>query len=214
MKRLANLISLLINPLILPPVLLTLVTLHAGAPPEEVWTVGVLGVVLFFLLPVGWLYLMVRMGAAASLDVRNRAARQGPLAVGLALMLFAATAYWFMAPVARNPVVALTLCLALNTFLVMKITEHVKISIHVAGIAGFAAMLGTLAALIPTFGPAIPGPGLWPVWLAVPVVMWARVKAEAHVRTEVVLGMLFGLVVPPLEIYALQSLGLLTVHAV
>lgn len=209
MKRLADVISILINPLILPPVLLSLVAAHAGAPPDEVRTIALLGAVLFFVLPLGWLFLMLRMGAAQSLDVRNRSARQGPLAVGLALMLFAATAFWFMAPMARNPVVALTLALALNTFLVMKITEHVKISIHVAGVAGFAAMLGTLSALDPAFGAGLPGPGLWPAWAAVPLVMWARVKAQAHVRAEVVLGLLFGLVIPPIEVLALRALGLL-----
>ncbi|MEQ9103945.1 MAG: hypothetical protein RIE53_04545 [Rhodothermales bacterium] len=209
MKPFADVISLVINPLVLPPILLALVAAHVGAPPSEVRTVAILGTVLFFLLPLGWLYLMVRMGTAATLDVRNRAVRQGPLAVGLALMLFAATAYWFMAPVSRDPVVGLTLSLALNTFLVMKITGYVKISIHVAGVAGFAAMLGTLSALDPAFGQGLPGPGMWPFWLAVPIVMWARVKAEAHVRAEVVLGLLFGLVIPPLEVLALHALGLL-----
>ncbi len=209
MRRLADVISLVINPLVLPPILLSLVAAHAGAPPSEVRTVALLGALLFFLLPLGWLVLMVRMGAAATLDVRNRAVRQGPLAVGLALMLFAATAYWFMAPVSRDPVVGLTLSLALNTFLVMKITGHFKISIHVAGVAGFAAMLGTLSALDPEFAHGLPGPGMWPVWAAVPVVMWARVKAEAHVRAEVVLGLLFGLVIPPLEVLVLHALGLL-----
>lgn len=209
MKALATIISFLINPLILPPILLALVAAHVGAPASEVRTVALLGFVVFFVLPVAWLFLMVRMGAAQTIEVRNRASRQGPLAVGLALMLFAATAYWFMAPVSRDPVDALTLCLALNTFLVMKITEHVKISIHVAGLAGFTAMLGTLAALDPGFSTILPGSALWLAWLSVPIVMWARVKAGAHVRAEVVLGLLFGLVIPPLEILALHALGLL-----
>lgn len=209
MKRLARIISMVINPLILPPVLLGLAAAHAGAPAPEIRLVVLVALLLFFVLPVAYLVAMVRMGKSRTIEVREREQRQAPLLVSLALMVFAATAFFYTAPVSRNFVVALTCCLALNTFLIMKITERFKISLHVAGVAGFATMLAALGAFVSGMGIPLPASGLVAAYVAIPVVMWSRVASDAHTRPEVMWGALFGLVIPPIEVWLLGQLDII-----
>ncbi|MDT0631548.1 hypothetical protein RQM47_02305 [Rubrivirga sp. S365] len=205
--RVANAVSYVLNPLVFPPVAFALLDAHFGAGPGEVaWTFGV-SLVFFCLVPLLYVVGMVRRGRAESLEVRERAARLGPLLVGVAsyavgALLLAATVEGPALPV----IVAFAALYPLNTAALLLINLRWKISIHMTSLAGFVGVLlfaaltvwrdlpgGVEAALtVATVGPLV---------LLLPLLMWARVRVGAHSVGQVVAGAAFGLVVPQLQLW-------------
>lgn len=211
---LANAVSYVINPLVLPPIGFGLILWHFDAPPAEVAWVTAVALVFFCLVPLAYLVRMVRRGEAESIEVRERAARLRPLLVGVVsyvagMALLAATGR-----TAVPLLLALALLYPLNTLLVALITLRWKISVHMIGLAGFISVLLFAAllaseALPPREGAALRAATVLPLMLLLPLLMWARVRTRAHTPAQVLAGTAFGLVVPYAELWlVVRALGL------
>ena len=203
-RLLAMGISYVVNPLVLPPVLIAVLLRDSGASSLETIQVSGVFAVLLTLLPAFFLWWMVRSGRAETVDVPDRRSRLLPYLFGAAcgglVLLYAANGVF----TAAGLVFSIALCLLANTAIMMLINRRWKISIHAAGIAGFVGLLLTVAIIRTGEAP------LYMIWLALaaPVVMWARIRAGAHTRSEVLAGGLFGLLAPPAEMLTLHVAGI------
>ena len=205
--RLANAVSYLLNPLVLPPVAFALLDAHFGARGLEVlWTFAV-STAFFCLIPLFYILGLVRSGRAESLEVRDRRSRLGPFLVCVGSYLVGAL---LLALVVDGPALPLIVTFAaifpVNTAILLLINTRWKISIHMSSLAAFVGVLLfaaltvwrdlpaelELALTLATVGPLV---------LLVPLLMWARVRVEAHTVGQVVAGTAFGLFVPLVELY-------------
>lgn len=202
----ATVVSYVVNPLVLPPLVYGLVLSHIGAPAGDV-AIGVgIGAVFLGVIPlahVGWMRIR---GKIDSLEIRDRDKRTEPFLAALMATLAALSAVGLFGPYGASLLAALLGCHFLNTVLLMGITQWWKISVHCASVAGAVGTLmfaryhlpGTLldASML---GWTVFGVGL----VLVPLLLWARVRSRAHTVEQATGGTLLGLVAPYLELYVL-----------
>ncbi|MEM8599845.1 MAG: hypothetical protein AAGF99_07990 [Bacteroidota bacterium] len=208
--RIANALSFLINPLVLPPTGFGLTLAHFGASGGEITWVVTVGVVFFGLVPLTYIGWMVATGRARSVEVRERDKRTGPLAAGIIGYIVGVLVIAFTGQTAVPLLIALALTFPVNTTLVLLITLRFKISIHVTAVAGFVAGL-LFVTLVPWAG--LPQPPFLQIeavliaCLMLPLIMWARVHAKAHTVQQVMLGAVFGTLLPLAELSIAWQLG-------
>jgi membrane-associated phospholipid phosphatase len=124
-------------------------------------------------------------------DLALREARLRPYLVGaLSCLLGLIVLLYLSAP---RPVTLLALCYGVNTLVMAAITQRWKISAHAAG----AAMPFT--ALVSAFGAAA-----LPFVVVIPVVCWARVRAQMHTVAQVCAGSVLGFLMTWLQIAVLS----------
>ena len=121
-------------------------------------------------------------------DISNRQDRFTPLIVGVVSYLIG-----FFISLLLNIDYFLTLlllCYAVNTFIVMLITNQWKISVHTTGLSG------PVGALILLLGPvgALFG-------ILYPIVIWSRVLLEKHTLAQAICGAVQGFFLTVLEMY-------------
>ncbi|MEO1479483.1 MAG: hypothetical protein AAFV01_12980 [Bacteroidota bacterium] len=208
--RVANALSFLINPLVLPPTGFGLTLAHFGASGGEIAWIVTVGVVFFGVVPLAYIGWMVTTGRARSVEVRERDKRTGPLAAGIIGYIMGVALIATTGQTAVPLLVALALTFPVNTILVLLITLKFKISIHVTAVAGFVAGL-LFVTLVPWAGlPEPPFLQLGPVLACgfmLPLIMWARVHAKAHTVQQVVLGAVFGTLLPLSELWLAWHFG-------
>ena len=207
----AGIISYVVNPLVLPPGLFALALVHVRASWTDVLQGTGVGVLFFTLLPLAYVLVLRMRGTIHSLEVRTRARRFGPLAVGLTAGLLALGTVAATQGAGRALVMALMLCHVVNTALIAVITLRWKISIHCIALAGVASSLLFVRAHVD--GGLLAGPGTGRALVIgalalVPVLAWARVRSRAHTVPQVTGGSLFGLVLPYAELHLLSRLAL------
>ena len=205
--RVANAVSYLLNPLVLPPVAFALLDAHFGARGLEVlWTFAV-SAVFFCLVPLLYILGLVRRGRAESLEVRQRERRLGPFLVSVVSYLIGTV---LLALVVDGPALPLIVTFAaifpINTAVLMLITLRWKISIHMSSLAAFVSVLLFAALTVWRDLPdgieaALTLATVAPLALLLPLLMWARVRVGAHTTAQVIAGAAFGLVVPLVELY-------------
>jgi hypothetical protein len=208
----ATVVSYVVNPLVLPPIVYGLVLAHVGASTAGmVMGAGIGGVFLGLvpLLHVGW---MRYRGEIRTLEIRDRRKRIEPFLVALASTLAALFAVGALDVRGRRLVAALLGCHFLNTVLLLGITQWWKISVHCASVAGAVATLVFVQNYVPgttldatVFGTGILGGGM----ILVLLLLWARVRSRAHTLEQAAAGTVLGLTAPYLELALLAPwLGL------
>jgi membrane-associated phospholipid phosphatase len=211
---LANALSYVVNPLVLPPVGFGVILWHFGAPAAEVAWVVTVALVFFCLLPLGYLFHAVRSGRVESIEIRRREERLRPFLVGIASYAMGVGVLAVTGQTVLPLLIVLALLFPLNTALVLLVNLRFKISIHMTGLAGFVSILLFVALLVsdalpPREGSALRLATVSPLLALVPLLMWARVRVGAHTPAEVAAGAAFGLVVPFVELTViLRALGL------
>ena len=203
----ANAVSYFLNPLVFPPVAFALIDAHFGAGLAEVaWTFGV-SLVFFCLVPLLYVVGMIRAGRTESLEVREQHARLGPLLVGMGSYAVGALLLWRTVEGPALPVIAAFAALfPLNTALILLINTRWKISLHMTSLAGFVGVLLFTALTVWRDLPdgvetALELATVGPLLLAIPLLMWARVRVGAHTVGQVFAGAAFGLVVPQVQLW-------------
>ena len=205
--RVANAVSYVLNPLVLPPVAFALIAAHFGGGAREVASVFGISLVFFCLVPLAYVAGMVRAGRAESLEVRERASRVGPFLVGSASYVVGAALLWATVEGPALPVtVAFAALYPLNSLVLLAINARWKISIHMTSLAGFVGVLGFTALTVWRDLPAgveaaLTVATVGPLAALVPLLMWARVRVGAHTVGQVWAGAAFGLVVLPAELW-------------
>lgn len=205
--RVANAISYLLNPLVFPPIAFTLIDAHFGAGlPEVAWTFGV-SIIFFCLVPLFYVLGMVRRGRAESLEVRQQERRLSAFLVSLVSYAVGALLLWQTVEGAALPlIVAFASLFPINTAVLLLINLRWKISIHMTSLAGFVGVLLFTALTVWRDLPvdveaALTLATVGPLVLLVPLLMWARVRVEAHTAGQVLAGAAFGLIVPQAELW-------------
>lgn len=206
--RAAVVFSYVVNPLVMPPILLLALLAHFRAPVAEMAAVVATAFVFFTALPLGFLLVYRFRGRSKTLEVRNRAGRRKPYLFGLCCSAAALPIVYVQVVAGRPVILAILVLLTLNAALLLVINSRLKISIHTAAVTGALGILLFIAWAVP--GDSVLDP-LTLSWLVpmVPGVMWARVRSGAHSRTEVLAGAAFGALVPMLELSLCLWLGII-----
>lgn len=201
----ASIVSYVVNPLVLPPLVYGLALYHLGAPAEDVAIGAGIGAVFLGFIPLGHVTWMRIRGDISSLEIRDRSKRTEPFLVVLGAAVAALILVGGLDIVGRPLLAALLGCHLLNTVFLMAITRWWKISVHCASVAGALATLAFVRFHIPgtvmdsaILGRVVLGSGL----VLVPLLVWARVRSRAHTLEQAVAGMLLGLVAPYVELLA------------
>ncbi len=173
--RLASLVSHLLNPAMVAwGVFATLMWLK-----EEAWWAGLTGLVFYSLVPGLALLYLYRTGTIEDVYLPERRQRARLLPLGVICYLAGVVVLWLVEAPALMLGAGCTFCgMAL---LVWQIDRYWKISIHAAGVSG-----GLCIVLAAT------GWGLWPLSLSLPLVMWARLRLQAHTPAQVWAGAALG----------------------
>jgi len=193
----ATLVSYVVNPLILPPLVYAMVLAHMGASRIDVlWGAGI-GLVFLALVPltyVGWMRLQ---GRIESLEIRDRSKRTEPFLVVLGAGLAALGMVLGIEITGQRLLAALVGCHVLNTVVLFLITTRWKISVHCASVAGAEATLGFVQSHVPgtVLSPAVVGNGVLAGGaVLVGLVLWARIRSRAHTFWQAGAGAGLGLV--------------------
>jgi hypothetical protein len=206
--RLANALSYVLNPLVMPPVAFGLVQRQFGAGALEVaWTVAV-SLVFFGVVPLLYVVGMIRRGEAESLMMQAQGKRTKPFVVGILSYAIGMLVLALTVRTALQIIVALAALFPLNTVVIALINLRWKISVHMTALAGFCSILLFVALTVWQALPPVPeavltAASVAPLFVLVPMLMWARVRVGAHTPGQVFAGALFGLLVPFAELYVL-----------
>lgn len=206
--RLAWALNMLINPLTAAPVLMGFVVAHAGAGPDTLVNVVVAACVGYLLLPLALLVSLKKQGLIGSIEARDQKQRSKALRQGTALLVVAGFLCWLVAGEVQRSVTIVAMVLVIHLILARFITPRIKVSLHVAAVAGMVSMLLMLEWLS---GNAMPfAPWIHIILLVlIPIMMWARMADGAHSRNEVIAGLFFGLLLPPVLLWMLDAAWLL-----
>lgn len=200
-------ISYVVNPLVLPPLVYGLMLHHVGAPAADVARGAGIGAFFFALVPlvhVGW---MRAWGIIESLEIRDRSKRTAPFLVSLGAGFAAFAIVLALDITGRRLLAALVGCHVLNTTLLFLITTQWKISVHCSSVAGAVGTLAFARYHVPgglfgttDIGGAILGVGA----VLVPLLLWARVRSRAHTIAQAIAGSALGLAAPYVELFVLS----------
>lgn len=186
----ANVTSYVLNPLCLPPISAAFWVAHFGAARSTVW--GMLGesILFFCILPLAYIVWMVRSGQTSSLEIRERTARTKPLWFGMACSLVGGFVMSATLPIHASVIWSIVGTHMLVTLIMLIITQWWKISLHLTGLSGFVTLLYFVTRqiwLLPTRD-LITSDWVLPLFLTIPLLMWARVRVGAHTKGQVVAG--------------------------
>ncbi len=210
----ANLLSYVINPLVLPPVGFGLILWHFGASGQEIALIVAVSLVFFCLIPLAYVVSMIRRGEAESLEVRERAGRLKPFLVGITSYAIGMVVMALVGTTAVPFLVALALIYPINTAILLIVNLRWKISIHMTSLAGFVSILLFVSLTVwrdlpPDTEAVLTVLTVAPLLILLPLLMWARVRVGAHTPGQVFAGAVFGLVVPIIELSIIvRALGL------
>ena len=202
----AVVVSYVISPLALPPLVYGLVLAHVGASRADVaWGAGI-GLVFLSVVPLVYVGGMRLQGRIESLEIRDRSKRTEPFLVALGASGAALATVLGIDISGRRLLAALVACHALNTTLLFLITTRWKISVHCASAAGAVSTLAFVQGHVPGQTLAAAGPALLVGGAGLAgLVLWARVRSRAHTVAQAVAGTGMGLVAPYLELVALSG---------
>ena len=178
---LAHVISMVFLPPLLAIGAIVAMTSHYVTDPAEAARISLSASFFVAIAPAAYVaYLLKRNKINGGVDLVLKEERLRPYLVGAgSCLLGLLVLVWLSAP---QSVTALALAYGLNAVVMAVITQRWKISAHAAG----AAM--PLTALFAVFGAA-----MLPLLAIIPVVCWARVKANMHTVAQVCAGTLLGL---------------------
>jgi hypothetical protein len=179
-SRLARIISFVCLPPLLATGTIIALCSHAIADPAEAAQVALVSSFFVAIVPCAYVaYLLRGQKINGGVDLALREERLRPYLVGAASSILGLLALVRLS--APLSVTLLSLAYGINTLVMAAITQRWKISAHAAG----AAM--PLTALVSAFGA-----GALPLAVIVPMVCWARVRAQMHTVAQVCAGALLG----------------------
>ena len=192
----ATVVSYVVSPLALPPLVYGAVLVHVGASWIDVARGAGIGFVFLSVVPLAYVAWMRLQGRIGSVEIRDRSKRTEPFLVTLAVGAIAFAVALGAEMTGQRLLAALIGCHVLNTSLLFVVTAWWKISVHCASVSGAVATLvfmqhhvaGTvLDAPVVGHGVLVGGA------LLVAVMIWARVRSRAHTPLQAVAGAGLGL---------------------
>ena len=175
LDRLALLLSHLLNPALVACWVFTALALWGGGN----WKAGLVGLIFYALVPGLFLVVLYRNGFVQDLYPPERSQRGRLLLLGTGCYLLGFAV--LVAAGAAQSMLGAGCSFFCNALIVWCINRHWKISIHAVGVAG-----GILILLL-AFGFE-----LWLLFLALPMVAWARLRLRSHSPAQVAVGAVLG----------------------
>ncbi len=191
-RTLARLVSNVVSPPVVAVVGILLLALTVASPVAW-WWAG-LHILLTVVVPVFYIAIMVRRGKISDFYMIHRAQRTRPML----LMLACAVVAWVAMLLGDAPLVMRIFGLAgvLQLALQLLVTLRCKISGHSTAVTSLVVFLLAL------FGyPATPA------LLAIPVVVWARLRLNRHDLAQTILGAVAGAAVIMATLYVVSLLS-------
>lgn len=181
-SRAAALVAAALEPTVVVPVVLLVVSLRSSASLASGVGWAALAVLFCVVLPYAVLLVLIRRGRVHDRQVVIREQRRGPLLVAIASVLVGVALLAVLG--APREVVALVAAMLAGLGVMSLVSHWYKASFHVATVAGAAVVLGHV---------------LGPWWLvvlapAVGLVGWARWRAGRHTLPQLLVGLLVGAV--------------------
>ena len=192
-ERVAQIISAIFHPLILPAIAFTI--LIAADPANDLsrkLIIGTVALIFSVVLVPSYIFWLKSRGIVESTDIIIRQQRINPLAIAI-------TSYFvgfLLLKVLQAPalVQGLMFCYFTNTLLVLLITNWWKVSIHTTAVSG------PLTALIYQFGNVV-----LPFLVLIPLVGASRLILKRHTIAQVIVGAAIGVFLTALQLRLLFS---------
>jgi membrane-associated phospholipid phosphatase len=190
-ERIAQAISAIFHPLILPAIAFTLLVIADPNPNVlHKLIVEVVAIVFSVVLVPAYIFFLKHKGVVDSADITIREQRINPLTMG-AVSYFIGFLLLKLAG-ASNLIQGLMFCYATNTLLVLLITNWWKVSVHTT------AMSGPLVVLAYQFGNVV-----FPFFGLIPLVGASRLILKRHTVAQVLVGAAIGVLMTALQIQLL-----------
>ncbi|HET6528909.1 MAG TPA: hypothetical protein VFG39_09190 [Balneolaceae bacterium] len=198
-KAIARLVSDLINPLFLPPIVIGLSSWMLGLPSLTL-IIG-LCLLLYTLIPVSATFYLLKKNHITSVDLPERRSRGRLFLFSIACAAVAFLCLRFI-PVFAHPLPGtLALVFLLNPSIGFLINLKWKMSIHTAALSTAGAVffafsyLGISTSVI--WGDVLPG---FVLLILIPLVVWARYRLNIHSLSELLGGAFAGFLLTVIEL--------------
>jgi hypothetical protein len=189
MKAAAEFISEFFSPLLVP--LLTFMCVlsnHPEIPPSSRFFYFIVAAIFSSVSIALYVSYLKQMQVIESTELLLREQRISPLTFAVWSYSFGYLClHLFQAPDLMKGVM---FCYATNSLLLLLITRHWKISMHMSAVAGSIVAL-TYAYQLQIF---------WPVYLLIPIVGMARIKMQRQNALQVIAGALLGSVMTAMQL--------------
>lgn len=172
--RLARLLSHIGSP---PVLIMGMMALATSAAGDNMWPDTAVYLTFILILPIAYIVYLVLQGKATNFDVSVRRQRVIPMFVSLGGS--AAGLLYFGLVSAPNLLIILAAANLLITFVIAITTIFWKISVHSATSAAGAVLVWALLGT-PIF------------FLALPLIIWSRVRLRRHTLPQTIAGALLG----------------------
>jgi membrane-associated phospholipid phosphatase len=187
-ERIAQAISAIFHPLILPAIAFTLLVI--ADPNSDLWhnlIVTAVAIIFSVVLVPAYIFFLKHKGVIDSADITIREQRINPLTMG-AVSYF--VGFLLLRLVGASSLIqGLMFCYATNTLLVVLITNWWKVSVHTTAISG------PLVVLAYQFGSV-----MFPFFGLIPFVGTSRLILKRHTLAQVLVGAAIGVLMTALQI--------------
>lgn len=206
-QGIARLISDLMNPLVLPPIVIALSSWMLGLSGLVMSSVVGFSLLFYSLIPLWITFYLLRKKRIASLDLPDRKARNplfiyGIFSATVAFAGFGATVQW------THPLLVIIAAVYLINLLIgFLVNLRWKMSIHTAALASAGAIFFVLPLI--SFSNPLPDTvilSLTILLLLLPLAVWARYRLSIHTLPELFGGAAAGFMLTVIELLLLNNL--------
>ena len=162
-----------------PPIIsiLTVLLVAMITPSPLYWvTLYTVPIILF---PSLYVFTLFKLGKLQDVHMPHRQDRIIPLLISVIVSIF--VYIWFILNQAPYSFILLATANVIQTILYFAVNLHWKISVHAAMSIAVAIIAWSIWGTIAT-----------PLWLAVPLICWARIYTQRHTVGEVIAGIIAG----------------------
>lgn len=196
-KKLAEVISLILNPLFLVLLIILLGVEESGFSRTDLMIFTIAALVLNGFLPVYFVMDFYQRGIVIDDIFENKEVlknRASIIAWGAIIFFFEIVVlYFYKRP---QPLFAIIITLALLTLALFVINIYRKISLHAAGITTFSLIILLLFGL-----------SFWPILVLIPIIFWSRLYLERHTKKQLAAGFLLSCLVVFFVFYCFKLLN-------
>lgn len=200
--RWARLISDLFNPLILPPLLITLIGWEFDTAATGLIGLFTCGLLFFTIIPFAILRWLIHNHHIDSWDVRDRMLRDRPYLLSISSFIVGALVVHLLPVGGLRFIRILLFCYILNSIAGYLINHWWKISIHSASAGTTAVVLLVVYIYGTKFSGSTLGFATVVLFLLLlPIMMWSRYRLNIHTAGQVVGGAVLSIVLTTIELW-------------
>ncbi|MBI2593968.1 hypothetical protein HYW44_04995 [Candidatus Daviesbacteria bacterium] len=181
LNKLAELISEIFGPHLWMPILLVLLLLRTGLNSEQLSILLPGLIILLLVIPFTYLHLALKLGWVSKWDLPEKKERRPIIVIFIACSI---VSLFLVKQFGTKMFLDLFILLLTIGFLASVITVFWKISIHM--------VLDTTGVLVANL---LFDWQLWPLFILIPIVAWARLKLKRHTLPQLVAGVLLSVVI-------------------